>query len=824
MDQDVLDEGWTLTAVAATLPPGLPAGLAQRLRAGVPARVPGTTHTDLLAAGLVPDPDGREGDLAWMNRVDWVYARLLTTGPAAPDERVDLVLEGVDTVATIYLGSTLLASTANQHRTYRIDLREHLHGDPQLLRVELASALTHAEAEEARLGPRPRVHPQPFPLVRKMARSFGRDREPGLQTAGLWRPVRVERWRVARLATVRPLVTVEPDGTARVQVHVDVERSGLTGGHVPLVVAARVAGAETVAEVHAGALRTTARLEVPHAPLWWPAGHGAQPLHDLHVELRAADPGAPAGPRGTGPPLGCWSRRIGFRTVELDTAPDDQGSAFTLRVNGRSVSVRGAGWVPDDHLLTRVTRTRLARRLDQALGARLNLLRVRGSGIYESQDFYELCDERGLLVWQDFLLACAAYPEESPLREEIEAEAREHVARLTPHPSLVVWNGGDEYLWAYRDRGWHRELDGRTWGRRYATEVLPAVVAELDPTRPYVVNSPSSPGFDVDDVHPNDLDHGTHHHGEVGSCLGDTAYRDEVPRFCADLGFPGPPTWATLQRAVRASDRAVVGAPAGLDDRLWAAQLTQARAVRGGIEHHRSWWPTTAGVIVRQLNDCRPVTSSSAIDGDGRPKPLWWAMRAAFAERLVTVQPRDGRETLVAVNDTPVLWKAVAVLERQTLEGHLLARTELPLTVGAWSVGTFPIAATLRTPGDATREVLVVTLDGRRAAHTWVEDVDLALDPAPYDARVHPVQDGYHVEVTARSLARDLTLLVDRVDPAASVDAALVTLPAGATTTFRVRSTEVLDPTTLVAPPVLRSANDLVVPARAAGAAGAAGP
>ena len=844
MNHDLLDDAWTLTAVADTLPSHLPTALLDRLRAGVPAHVPGTTHTDLLTAGLIPDPylDRNEEEVAWMKRVDWAYERTLRTPLADDDERVDLVLEGVDTVATLRLDGTVLARTANQHRTYRVDLRDHLRRGEQTLRVELASAATYAEAEAARLGPRPAAYTQPFNMVRKMACSFGWDWGPDLQTAGLWRPARIERWRVARLASVRPLVSVEPDGTGVVHVVVDVERSGLPGGEAGLVVTGRIAGTEAVAEIRAGTTRTTVRLEVPYAPLWWPVGHGAQPLEDLQVELHAADPSAPAGPRGTGPVLGTWARRIGFRTVELETAPDEQGAPFTLRVNGRSVFVRGANWIPDDHLLTRITRERLAGRLDQALGAHLNLLRVWGGGIYESEDFYELCDERGLLVWQDFLLACAAYPEESPLREEIEAEAREHVARLTPHPSLVLWNGGNENLWGFRDWGWEPRLDGRTWGHRYATEIFADIVAELDPTRPYSPNSPSSPGYDIGVVHPNDPDHGSHHQWDVWNRVDYTTYRDEVPRFCSEFGFQGPPTWATLQRAVRAEDGTVagkehptfllhqkaedgngkldrgmaphLGVPQDFTDWLWAGQLNQARAVRFAIEHYRSWWPTTAGAIVWQLNDCWPVTSWAAVDGDGRPKPLWWALRSAFAERLITVQPREGREALVVVNDTPSLWKSTAVLERQTLDGRVLARDEFPLTVGAWSTGTFAVTPALRTPDDPTREVLVVTLDRRRAVHTWVEDVDLALDPDPVDVRVHPVQDGYEVQVTARSLVRDVTLLVDRLDPAASVDEALVTLPAGATATFRVRTSAAFDPAALTAPPVLRSANDVVVRAR----------
>ena len=360
-------------------------------------------------------------------------------------------------------------------------------------------------------------------------------------------------------------------------------------------------------------------------------------------------------------PLDTWTRRIGFRTVELDTSADDHGTAFTFRINGRPIFVKGANWIPDDHLLTRITRERLAHRLDQAVDANLNLVRIWGGGIYESEDFYELCDERGLLVWQDFLLACAAYPEEQPLWDELEAEAREHVARLTPHPSLVLWNGGNENLWGFMDWGWQEDLQGRTWGFRYATELLKDVVAELDPTRPYSDGSPYSPGAALTEVHPNDPDHGTLHQWEVWNRVDYRVYGDDVPRFCSEFGFQGPPTWATLTRAVHAADGGPLtkddptfllhqkaedgngkldrgmephlGVPDDFADWHWAAQLNQARAVRFAIEHYRSWWPRTAGSIVWQLNDCWPVTSWAAIDGDERPKPLWYALQVRLRAR-----------------------------------------------------------------------------------------------------------------------------------------------------------------------------------------------
>ncbi|AEI12929.1 glycosyl hydrolase 2 galactose-binding domain-containing protein [Cellulomonas gilvus] len=844
-----LSDGWTLSAtggvpeadpaVSPELSPELSPALVTALRDGVPARVPGTSHTALLDAGLIPDPylDRNEEVLAWMRHVDWRYEHVLDEPAAAPDERVDLAFDGLDTVATISVvgradQATVVGRTANQHRSYRFDVRE-LVGGPATLRVDLASALHHAEAEARRLGPRPLAYPQPFNMIRKMACSFGWDWGPDLQTAGPWRPVRVERWRVARLAQVRPVVTVRADGTGVAELHVTVERSGLPGGDAPLALRAEVAGVVATAGVDPGDTHGVLRVEVPDAPLWWPVGHGEQPLVDAVVGL--------AGPDGT--VLGTWRRRLGFRTVTVDRSRDEHGTRFTFVVNGREIFVRGANWIPDDHLLTRITRDRLARRIDQALGAHLNLLRVWGGGIYESEDFYELCDERGVLVWQDFLLACAAYPEESPLLEELTAEAREHVVRLASHPSLVLWNGGNENVWGHEDWGWKAELDGRTWGLRYAAEIFPAIVAELDPTRPYSDNSPYSPGFAPEEVHPDDPDHGTHHQWEVWNRVDYTHYRDDVPRFCSEFGFQGPPTWATLTRAVHPADGGPLtpedptfllhqkaedgngklarglaphlGVPADFVDWHWATQLNQARAVAYAVEHHRSWWPRTAGSIVWQLNDCWPVTSWAAVDGDERVKPLWWALRHAHAPRLLTVQPRDDGWALVAVNDTGEAWTGTATLERQQLDGTVLAAGTLEVTAAPRTAAVLVLPQDLAVPGDARTEALVVRLGDERVVHVWADDVDLALEAGALTATAQPEPGGWAVTVTARSLVRDATLLVDRLDPDATVDAALVDLPAGATATFHVRTTATLDAADLVAPPVLRSANDVVVPAAA---------
>ncbi|MFW6640581.1 glycosyl hydrolase 2 galactose-binding domain-containing protein [Nocardiopsis algeriensis] len=812
MIRHTLHDGWRLTATAGPVPENI-AGRE------IPAQVPGSTHTDLLAADLIPDPylDTAETELAWIHRTDWRYTLVFDAEAAGGGERVDLAFDGLDTVATIELNGRELGRTANMHRGHRFDVREALRTGSNELTVSFRSALEHAEETRERLGARPHVNTHPFNMIRKMACSFGWDWGPDLQTAGIWKPVRLERWTKARLAQVRTLVTVGEDGTGRVEVHADIERDG----GAELLLTAEVAGRRAEARVDGDS--GTVVVEVPDARLWWPAGHGEQPLYDLSVSLT-----------GGGAILDSAERRIGFRTVEVDTTPDEHGTPFTVTVNDKPIFVKGANWIPDDHFLTRITRDRLARRVDQALGAHMNMLRVWGGGIYESEDFYDVCDERGVLVWQDFLLACAAYPEEEPLWSEFEAEARENVARLSSHASLALWNGGNENLWGHEDWGWKEQLGDLTWGHRYYTELFPSVVAELDPTRFYSDGSPYSPGLPASEVHPNDEAHGTRHEWVVWNQTDYRAYQDHVPRFCSEFGFQGPPTWSTLTAWVhdepmtptspafllhqKAEDgngkldrgfSAHLRAPQNFADWHWATQLNQARAVAFGVEHFRSWWPRTAGSLVWQLNDCWPVTSWAAVDGDERPKPLWYALRDAYAPRLLTVQPRDGRLVLVAVNDTDEEWADEVRLERTTFTGETLHTDTAALSVPPRAVGEYELPRELLAPADDRREVLTATASGVRTVRPFREDRHLAYDPEPLTAKVTDTPDGCSVEVSATSFARDVSLLVDRLDPGAEVDDMLVDLLPGERHTFTVRSGTKLDHAALASREVLRTANSL---------------
>lgn len=770
-----LTDGWTLRHEGAALP----------------AAVPGCVHTDLLTARVIPDPFlGRnETEVAWVGRRDWTYETDLTV--TSRHEQTDLVFDGLDTVAEILLDGRLLGRVRNMHRSYRFDVT----GMSGRLSVRFASAYAEAEAVRGKLGERPAAYAEPYQYLRKMACSFGWDWGPTLVTAGIWRPVRVEQWSTARIARVRPLVTVE-EGTGQVELVVDVERTRV---EAPLTVEATVGGVRARAEIEgtSGAVR----LSVPDVALWWPRGYGEQPLYDVELTLLHGEEA-----------LDLWRRRIGFRTVELDRRPDAHGTGFTLVVNGERLFARGVNWIPDDVFPSRVTRERYRKRLAQAAAAGVDLVRIWGGGIYESEDFYDACDELGLLVWQDFPFACAAYPEEQPLRGEVEAEARENVVRLMPHPSLVLWNGNNENLWGFRDWEWEPRLAGESWGEGYYLGVLPRVVAESDPTRPYTAGSPWSGSWDH---HPNDPAHGTHHSWEVWNREDYADYRLSVPRFVAEFGWQAPPAYATLRRALPGEELAP-GSPGmlhhqraddgngklkrGLErhfgfperdfDRWhYLTQVNQARAVAAGIEHWRSHWPVCAGTVVWQLNDCWPVTSWAAIDGDGREKPLYHELRRLYADRLLTLRGREREQglELAVVNQAAREWSGAVRLRRMSVEGVVVGEASVGFAAGARAVALVDVPGELEPAGP--KEFLVADAAGLRAVRFPVPDREVPYPRPEFDVALAPGG----VTVTARTLVRDLLLQADRLDPDAVADRGLVTLLPGEEVTIGVRGWETPD-------------------------------
>ena len=800
-----------------------------------PATVPGEVHVDLMTAGLIPDPFNGDNEslLAWIGRTDWTY-RAAFDWVGSGHTRTDLVAEGLDTVAAITLNGREVAGTENQHRSYRFDVSELLVSGHNELQVAFAAPVIEAERRSAETGHRPHNFRHPFNAIRKSAFSYGWDWGAELAGVGIWRPIRLESWSTVRLGSVRPLASL--DGTSGVlEVHVDLEWLSLENqSRASLTV--QVAGLEATAEIQPGQSTAVLSLIVPDVQAWWPRGYGDQSLYDVAVDLAIE-----------GQSLDSWQGRVGFRTVSVSTKPDDHGSEFLISVNKTPIFVKGANWAPGDAFLTRLNRSTYESSIIDAVDAEMNLLRVWGGGIYETDDFYDVCDELGVMVWQDFLLACATYSEEEPLWGEFEAEARQAVARLAKHPSLILWNGGNENIWGYVEWNWRAPLAGRTWGDGYYTELFPAVVAQLDPRAPYM---PGSPYSFAKYHHPNDHRHGTVHVWDVWNFVDYTKYRDRTARFVSEMGFQGPPAWSTLTSVVHdepmdpnghqmlVHQKAVEGnlklergigdhlpmwstePQVDIDDWHWTTQLNQARAVAFGIAHFRSHYPLNRGTVVWSLNDNWPVISWAAVDGHGIRKPLWYALRAVYADRFMTIQPRSEqdaeRPTLLVHNDSASPWRGeVMISRRRTVGGgEPRGQQKMSFDLEPRSATTIMINDDVLSPLNGSREYLVAQEESAAAAYWYfVEDPQLELG-TPDDSMTVDVErtgSGYSVAVSASSLVKDVALFPDRLDPNARVDTALVTLQAGDTHTFQVRSNRSdLDVAALARKPVLRSANDLL--------------
>lgn len=762
-------------------------------------------HTDLLEAGLIADPfHGTNEHLTdWIGLSDVRYrCRFATpagTPPrtpsepfeptsesseayetAGPSERVTLRFEGVDTVADIVLNGTLLGRVADMHRSYDFDVTDLLRpGLPQdaggspaetgapdcnVLDVVIHAPVTAAREAARRIGDRPQTgNAHPFNAIRKMACNFGWDWGPDLATSGLFRPVQLIRWRTARLRDPLSVVAaVAPGaggqvGTVRVQPFVDLDP--------------------------AATLATA----------------------DLTVDVCLTDP---------------------------------QGRTLaTVRVNGRDLFLRGANWIPDDVFVSRIGHQNYRRGIADALDAHMNVLRIWGGGLFADEWMLERCDEVGLMIWQDFPFACAAYAEEPELSRQVEAEAVENVIRMSVHPSLILWNGSNETIEGYVHWGWQDHLaPDQSWGLEYYTRLLPEIVAHWDGTRPYTPTSPFNP---VDLMDPRNPDHGSVHSWQVWNQLDQTHYRDSVPRFCAEFGFQGPAERATLAEyldddPLTASSPGMVlhekaadglrkledgsaphlPRPVDFEDWHFTTSLNQARAIECGISWFRSWWPRCAGSIIWQLNDCWPVSSWAAVDSRGRRKLLWYALRDLYDDHFLTIQPRPtdglgGVPTVVASNLAGSSWEQTLSVQRCDLGGRVLDSLTTPVVVGPRDNLTIALPQSLITPADPSRELIVAQLGDRRALWWFVEDIDLALEPADLDI----IPGEAMITVTAHNLVKDLCLLCGPGDPVLTSGRRRLTLLPGQTAVLHLDSARPSD-STRPAGPRLRSVNDLLEAAR----------
>jgi beta-mannosidase len=776
------------------------------------ASVPGSIHTDLMDAGLIPDPflDDNERLLAWIGYCDWRYS-LDFDWQGSDKANTDLVFEGIDTVASIYLNGKLVGEVANQHRSYRYDAKPHLIEGKNKLEVVFKSPIRYADRMSLELGYRPHVNHHPYNAVRKMAANFGWDWGIDTSTVGLFKPVYLESYDV-RIQEIRPILSFD-DNLGFATIEVALEGTSNLPLHVKL-------GSDLISVTEPVQGINKIEFTVKNPKLWYPIGEGDQNRYELEVWLGEQDY-----------PLAHRIMQVGFRRVQVEFPKSEDGIGFEFVVNNRPTFIRGVNWIPDDAFIHRITRQSLRKRLEQAKAANINLIRVWGGGLYESEDFYELCDELGLMVWQDFLFACASYSEEG-LGEEVEAEARENIARIMKHPSLALWNGNNENLWGHQEWNWKQRLEGKSWGAGFYFELLPSLVAELDPGRAYTPGSPYSP--DPEHLH-NDPNYGSVHIWDLWNQKDYPHFLDYSPRFVAEFGWQGPANWATIQesisdnpltpespgmlihqKAMSGNDKLTDGLvnhfslPNNMEDWHFAMQLNQANAIRFGLLHMRSQYPRCMGAVVWQLNDCWPVTSWAAIDGRGREKPLYFSIAQSYEPLLVTISGETPDLSVNIINNTLDNQSGQLSISLLDFSGRQLAEHMQQLEVGPSGKHVFQIPKDLVPEGSESSTVLVASFNKQRATHFFADYKHSALENPEFKAETQKTETGLSLKVTAQNTIRDFVLMIDKLDPHASVDTGLITLLPGESHVFIVTTNETLSVEQLVEGHVLRSANQLV--------------
>lgn len=586
MIKQALNEGWTLHISGE--------------RDTLPANVPGSYYADLLRAGYIKDPFYRDNE---GEALRWTEQNMTYTCRFTPDDGLldcpELILrfEGISAIADITVNNTPLGHTENMHRVWEYDVTNLVHNGVNTLKVEL----------------------KPSAGAQKYSRG------PGLPDGGIWRPVTLLGVEGARIGDVR--VSQEHTG-GRVEL-----RMGLSLYGNADVSAALTDPQGNVTEFP----KLPMLMTIDHPQLWWPRGYGEQPLYTVRVEAKA-----------DGKTVDIWERRIGLRTATMSIEKDDYGESFAHEINGVKIFAMGADYVPEDSILSRVTPERTRRLLEDAALANFNCIRVWGGGYYPDDFFYDICDELGLLVWQDFMFDRADYGLTRDFAENIRAEVRDNVTRLRHHPCIALWCGNNEMeLLAAMGRATPRQKADYI---RLFEYIIPTELKKHAPDAFYWPSSPSSGGgFDE----PDSLDHGDAH----PKCSDTRA----PGRYVSDFGTPSCPCLPTVESFTLPDERNLFSrameehsgtprhtahimsnihrhylCPTSFDTTVYASQLAQAEILRSAAQHYRRYRGRCMGALFRQLNDRRPEISCSSIDYTGRWKALHYFAKRFFSPLLLS--------------------------------------------------------------------------------------------------------------------------------------------------------------------------------------------
>jgi beta-mannosidase len=773
-----LDHGWQFRQVGAAESGWLP------------ATVPGDVHLDLLANKKIGDPFYRDNEakLQWIEKESWEYRLSFEATPALLSRsNVELVFDGLDGAAEVYLNGALVEKTGNSFRTWRVSVKNSLRSGKNELRVVFPSPLKAADEAAASDPWQPKTKTATKTYLRKPAYEYGWDWGPRFVTSGIWKPVQIEGWDRERLAdfAIRQRDVSKDVAHLNAEVEIEATAAGTANVSVKYTDKGLPKTASSTATLHEGRNVIDLPIEIQKPKLWFPAGYGEQPLYEFTAQVG----------------METRKTKAGLRSVVLRRDLDKWGRNFEFVVNGIPVFAKGADVIPFDSFPNRVKAADYRRILGSAREANMNMIRHWGGGYYETDEFYSICDELGIMVWQDFMFGNDWQPGTYAFKQNIEAEAEDQVRRLRNHPSIVLWSGNNEtelaFHWVDRDK-LLADVRAQMW-QDYLTEfsgILPRVVAKLDGETPYWPSSPSSDYEQVTAKYHTGDDHiWDVWHGRVPF----STYETHQSRFVTEYGFQSFPEMKTIETFTEPGDRANIFTPVMLNHQknkegnsiihdylvkdypepkdfasfLYVSQVLQAEGIKIGAEHFRRSRPETMGSIYWQLNDCWPVASWSSIDYYGRWKALQYYARRFYAPVLVSPHVENGALKVYVVSDKVKAEPATLRVRLMNFDGKVMLEETHPVEVEPLTSKVYldwPLKKLADAGGADTSRVFVVAelTAGKEEISrnlTYLAPTkEIHLTSAALKVETTGAKGSYKIRVTSPVLARSVYLSFGSLD------------------------------------------------------------
>ena len=637
------------------------------------ADVPGCVHTDLLRNNKINDPFKglNETELQWISDENWIYRkRFSVDDDIFKMEFIILRFQGLDTYATIFLNGNKILKTDNMFRPWEVHVKEHLRIGENDLIIEFESPiqkiLPKMKDMDYELPADNDQIKKTSPFTRKAPYHYGWDWGPAFATSGIWKTVELFCYESIYLENIFIEQSDISEESAKIDLNIFIKSEG--DHSIDLKITELKSGIDILKsiDIAKGENCISRKLEISNPDLWWPNGHGSQHMYEFNIQINTKDF------------EDSMCVKVGLRDFKVNLDEDEDGSSFMFVVNGKSIFSKGANWIPADSFTTRLDKNNYKLLLTNAVNANMNTLRVWGGGIYESDDFYQLCDELGIIVWQDFMFACTLYPGDDEFLASVKKEAEYQIKRLRNHASIGLWCGNNEIAWAWHNWGWHERYPEDLYIKDYNAlfhELLPDVCRKLDPNRLYW---PSSPGDDDKlPVEGQKYKKGDNHFWGVWHS-GDelSSYSQNIGRFMSEFGMQSYPDLKTINYFCKVEDQSIESAvirqhqkaslgndnvlkyilmnfkkPKDFYSFVMLSQIMAGEAIKVAVESHRRNMPYCMGSLYWQLNDCWPGASWSSLDYFGNWKALHYYAKEFFKPLLISFENEEDYINFYIIND-----------------------------------------------------------------------------------------------------------------------------------------------------------------------------